>query len=154
VTDAFDFDDEAKSVTFKGRQLHLLLGLIQRAKFGDRHDRLLLLSDWLADLSWRIVRALDLGNLKRPSTTTVAKPTIFDTDLVLAVRDAIIADGVSMGWWSWSVEARRRYLRDVVAAPAVIGESDIERIEDAIETWLWRARQVVEAAAVQADSAS
>jgi len=154
LTGEFDFDDEAKSVTFKGHRLHLLLGLIQRAKFGDRHDKLLLLNGWLADLSWRIVRALDLGGRLPSSTPMVAEPTIFDTDLVLAVRDAIIEDGVALGWWSWSVEERRRYLREVVAAPAAISEADIESIEDAIETWLWRARLVVEAAAAQADSAS
>jgi hypothetical protein len=154
VTGEFDFDDEAKSVTFKGHRLHLLLGLIQRAKFGDRHDKELLLNGWLADLSWRIARALDLGAPQPPSTPMAVEPTIFDTDLVLAIRDAIIADGVSMGWWSWSIEERRRYLREVVAAPTAISESDIEQIEDAIETWLWRARQVVEAAAADADSAS
>lgn len=150
----FDFDDEAKSVTFKGHRLHLLLGLIQRAKFGDRQDKELLLNGWLADLSWRIVRALDLGEPQPRSTPVTVEPTIFDTDLVLAVRDAIIEDGVSLGWWSWSVEERRRYLREVVAAPTAISESDIEQIEDAIETWLWRARRVVEAAAAHADSAS
>lgn len=146
MTAAFDFDDEGKSVTFKGSGLHLLLGLIQRAKFGERYDSELLINDWLADLSMRLVRALGLQDRMGASAVGSHASSSLEDGLILAIRDAIIANGASIGWWSWSVEARRHYLRKVVAAPRALGDAHIERIEDAIEGWLFRAREVIAAA--------
>ncbi|WP_426013230.1 hypothetical protein [Caulobacter sp. DWR2-3-1b2] len=139
MADEFDFDDEAKTVTFKGARLHLLLGLIQRAKFGDRHDRLLLLSEWIADLSTRITGALGLQQ-PAPQVGVADELTIFDNNLVLAIRDAIIAEAATIGWWTKTAEERRRYLREVVAAPVGMTDRDIERIEGAIEAWIIHAR--------------
>jgi hypothetical protein len=139
VADEFDFNDEAQSVTFSGQRLHLLLGLIQRAKFGDKHDKLLLLSDWLADLSTRIIGTLGLTG-RSPQLCVADEVTIFNDGLILAVRDAIIANGATIGWWSKTVEQRRRNLREVVAAPVAMTDRDIERIEDAIEAWIVHAR--------------
>lgn len=144
MADEFDFDDEAKSVTFSGQRLHLLLGLIQRAKFGDRHDKLLLLNEWLADLSLRIVSALGLQG-RTPQVGVADEVTMFDADLILAVRDAIIAEGATIGWWTKTVEERRRYLREVVAAPVGMTDRDVERIEDAIEGWILHARRALAA---------
>ncbi len=139
MADEFDFDDEAKSVTFSGDRLHLLLTLISRAKFGDRHDKMLLLNGWLAELSLRIVGALGLeGRMSQAGVPD--KAAIFDDDFVLAVSDAIISDGAAIGWWAKTVEQRRQYLREVVAAPVGMTDRDIERIEDAIESWIFRAR--------------
>ncbi len=149
MADEFDFDDEAKSVTFKGPRLHLLLALIQRAKFGERHDKMLLLNSWLAELSLRIIGALGLEG-RTPQVGVPDEVTIFDNDLVLAVSDAIISEGATIGWWTKTVEERRQYLREVVAAPVGMTDRDIERIEDAIESWIFRARLAL--AAVDAGS--
>ena len=139
MADEFDFNDEAKSVTFSGNRLHLLLTLISRAKFGDRHDKMLLLNGWLAELSLRIVGALGLeGRMSQVGVPDEA--AIFDNDFVLAVSDAIISEGATIGWWTKTVEERRQYLREVVTAPVGITDRDIERIEDAIEAWIFRAR--------------
>ena len=149
MADEFDFNDEAKSVTFSGQRLHLLLGLIQRAKFGERHDKMLLLNGWLAELSLRIVGAFGLGG-RAPQVGVPDEITIFDNDLVLAVRDAIISEGATIGWWTKTTEERHQYLREVVAAPVGMTDRDIERIEDAIEAWILHARSAL--AAIDAGS--
>jgi hypothetical protein len=104
MSDVFKFDPDAKTVTFHGDAgLELLYDLLLRAKFGDGYEKPLLVSPWLAKLLKQLDVALpDDGQWfpERPGQP------IFDTDDLLAMGDAVIEEGHTVGWWTMTEPER------------------------------------------------
>jgi hypothetical protein len=111
----FHFDPETKSVTFQGDAgLDLLYDLLLRAKFGDGYEKPLLVSPWLASLLKQLDQFLPDDGQWFPEQP--GRP-IFDEDDLLAMGDAVIEEGHTVGWWTMTEPERRAYLREVIAAP-------------------------------------
>ena len=138
----FHFDPEKKSVTFAGDEgLELIYDLLLRAKFGDGYEKPLLISPWLAALLKQLDQALpDDGQWfpERPGQP------IFDTDDLLAMGDAVIEEGHTVGWWSMTEPEKRLYLRETIAAPHPLTDLEVEFIEADIDAALEQARRLVE----------
>jgi hypothetical protein len=143
MPDVFWFDPARKSVTFEGEQgLELLYDLLLRAKFGDGYEKPLLISPWLAALLKQLDKALPDEGQWFPE-----KPgqPIFDTDDLLAMGDAVIEEGHTVGWWTMTGPERRGYLRDTVAAPHPLTDAELDFIERDIDAAVEQARRLVEA---------
>ena len=141
MSDIFKFDPEAKTVTFQGDEgLKVLFDLLLRAKFGDGYEKPLLVSPWLAALLRQLDQALPDDGQWFPE-----KPgqPIFDTDDLLAMGDAVIEEGHTVGWWSMSEAERREYLRGTIAAPHPLTDLEVEFIESDIDAALEQARRLV-----------
>ncbi|ALL12480.1 hypothetical protein [Caulobacter henricii] len=142
MPDVFKFDPAAKTVTFEGDEgLELLYDLLLRAKFGDGYEKPLLVSPWLAALLKRLDQALpDDGQWfpERPGQP------IFDTDDLLAMGDAVIEEGHTVGWWTMTPLEKRAYLRETVAAPHPLTDLEVAFIEDDIDAALEQARRLVQ----------
>jgi len=142
MSDIFTFDPDAKTVTFSGDEgLKVLFDLLLRAKFGDGYEKPLLVSPWLAALLRRLDGAVHAAELRFPEK--VGKP-IFDTDDLLAMGDAVIEEGHTVGWWSMSEPERRAYLRQTIAAPHPLTDLEIAFIESDIDAAVQQARRLVE----------
>jgi hypothetical protein len=143
MPDVFKFDPKAKTVTFHGDAgLELLYDLLLRAKFGDGYEKPLLISPWLAALLKQLDQALPDDGQWFPE-----KPgqPIFDTDDLLAMGDAVIEEGHTVGWWTMTGHERRAYLRDTIAAPHPLTDTELDFIERDIDAAVEQARQLVEA---------
>jgi hypothetical protein len=141
MPDVFKFDPDAKTVTFHGDAgLDLLYDLLLRAKFGDGYEKPLLISPWLAALLNQLDQALPDDGQWFPE-----KPgqPIFDTDDLLAMGDAVIEEGHTVGWWTMTEPEKRAYLRNVVAAPHPLTDLEVEFIESDIDAALQQARRLV-----------
>jgi hypothetical protein len=142
MSDIFTFDPDAKTVTFSGDEgLKVLFDLLLRAKFGDGYEKPLLVSPWLAALLRRLDGAVHAAELRFPEK--VGQP-IFDTDDLLAMGDAVIEEGHTVGWWSMSEPERRAYLRQTIAAPHPLTDLEIAFIESDIDAAVQQARRLVE----------
>lgn len=142
MPDVFKFDPEAKTVTFQGDEgLKVLFDLLLRAKFGDGYEKPLLVSPWLAALLKRLDRVVNHAELRFPER--IGQP-IFDTDDLLAMGDAVVEEGHTVGWWTMSEAERRAYLRETIAAPHPLTDLEIEFIESDINAALEQARRLVE----------
>ena len=138
----FHFDPEKRSVTFEGEAgLELLYDLLLRAKFGDGYEKPLLVSPWLA----KLLKQLDVA-LPDDGQWFPEKPgqPIFDTDDLLAMGDAVIEEGHTVGWWTMTEPERRTYLRETIAAPHPLTDLEVEFIEADIDAALEQARRLVE----------
>ena len=141
MSDVFKFDPEAKSVTFQGDDgLKVLFDLLLRAKFGDGYEKPLLVSPWLAALLKRLDRVVHDAELRFPEK--VGQP-IFDTDDLLAMGDAVIEEGHTVGWWTMSEPERREYLRGTIAAPHPLTVLAVDFIEIAFAEAVEHARRLV-----------
>jgi hypothetical protein len=142
MSDVFYFDPAKKSVTFEGDAgLELLYDLLLRAKFGDGYEKPLLVSPWLA----KLLKQLDVA-LPDDGQWFPEKPgqPIFDTDDLLAMGDAVIEEGHTVGWWTMTEPERRTYLRETIAAPHPLSDLEVEFIEADIDAALAQARRLVE----------
>lgn len=142
MSDVFRFDPDKKSVTFEGDAgLTVLFDLLLRAKFGDGYEKPLLVSPWLATLLKQLDTVVHPAELRFPER--LDQP-VFDQDDLLAMGDAVIEEGHTVGWWTMTEPERRIYLRDTIAAPHPLTDLQIEFIESDIDAALEQARRLVE----------
>ena len=143
MSDVFKFDPAAKTVTFHGDAgLDLLYDLLLRAKFGDGYEKPLLVSPWLAALLKQLDVFLPDDGQWFPEQP--GRP-IFDEDDLLAMGDAVIEEGHTVGWWTMTEPEKRTYLREVIAAPHPLTDAEVEFIERDIDGAVEQAKQLVAA---------
>ncbi|HEY5721638.1 MAG TPA: hypothetical protein VIT45_04895 [Allosphingosinicella sp.] len=115
----------------------IMVAVLLKAKFGEAYDSETLLHSDLADLARQLWAASDLPRTARGEAFTNAQ--------LWLIADRVYADSPMSGWWSMSEMERRKYLEDA-AAPHLLSEEQIEFLFEAIDSKLFRSREIVEAA--------
>ncbi|MCP5395124.1 MAG: hypothetical protein H6918_00040 [Sphingomonadaceae bacterium] len=129
------YDPEADTLQLNGAAA-LLLGIILKAKFGEKFDPDVLLNEPLAGLASQIA--------------VVARPDIagraihFSHEDRWSISKTVFDESGHIGWWSMQAEERAAYLQQV-AAPYVMHDDQVEQVIDDIEGLLSNAQQVVDA---------
>jgi hypothetical protein len=136
-------DDEG-NVVFEGRSGQtLLLSVLLRAKFSKPFEPVTFLNEWMAELIAGLNARFRAGLPLQPSQPTSFPQFGDDPATRLDIAEAIVGDANSLGWWSWSVERRTDFIRNVACVPHPISDTTVEEILLAIEDRVAYARRLV-----------
>ena len=130
------YDSASDSIQLNGGAA-VMLGLLMKAKFGERFDPETLFHTSLSTLIAKLCGATDLP--------TPVPGECFDRNEVLQIADRVVQQSVSIRWWSMTVVEREAFLQSAVA-PWILSADQVETIILEADTKLWRLRELVNAA--------